>query len=106
MECTWTATHDDMPGSNKTLRINGTCDAPGPNYSFRIEVGNQGINPSIENYRLDLVVTTPAGTHPTVITPTKVEEFTQDIAHEYKTVSIKHPGEGAGSDSVDIDHLQ
>lgn len=101
MECVLFAIHNDMPGSDKELRVWGKCQAPRPGYELSLEEDNPGINPNPDHFVLKLVVKEPTVLSPEVITETKVEELHRENFDERTTVIVR----GAEPGSIKIQHL-
>lgn len=61
MDCKLSATHNDMPGSDKRLRVWGTCQCPTPGYRLSLREGNAGTPGDPTTYVLELVAVEPSG---------------------------------------------
>ncbi|MDP9368312.1 MAG: hypothetical protein M3Q03_08565 [Chloroflexota bacterium] len=84
-ECTWTATHDDMPGAGKALRVSGECMCDVPDVQLRLE--RQDDDSSDDQIVLRLTATPSSGDATHERTPC-IAPYHEDNAPEYQTVRI------------------
>lgn len=101
------ASHNHMPGSDRTMRVTGTVVflTGGWSCELRPTEGNTGINPQMLS--LDLVLQSPpeGSAVPEVLTPCAVEWSVDDPPIEYQQVQFRVIGtDDEPPPVIDVDH--
>jgi len=88
------ASHDHMPGRNRTMRVSGTVvfATGGWSCDLRRTEGNTGINPRMLSLDLLLDPPDPGTGVPEVLSPCNVEWTEDDVSEEYEEVEFRIVG--------------
>lgn len=91
LNCEWSAVQDFMPPRPPRLRVRGVCTMPTPGYRLHLTRSEpQGTDPEI--LLLDLHVEPPSGPVIQVLTPTPVDEYTEEGSRRFTEVQIMPQG--------------